>query len=442
MLMYNSRRKLIARTASAAAAKGVAVLLMAAGINTQLACANESNWPELSLRGFGTLGATHSSQDNADYLGNFFQPDGAGYSESVAFSVDSKLGLQLDAHFNNRLSAVIQMVSQYQHDGSYDPKTEWAYLNYELTPDFTIRVGRIVAPTFMESETRLVAYTYPWMRPPQELYDVNPITNKDGIDLMYRLNLGDATHTLQASYGEILKKFYGNSEVDVSNALHLVHSLEYRSTLFRLSYTSLDLDISSPFLNDLFDGFRDFGANTPGAAGQQALDIDNQFRSDNSQYTIFTLGARHNQGNWLFRGEWARADINRATFVSNLKAWYVTVGYQFGAIMPYITAAHLKPDSLYTPDIPLEGLTENQAQTAIALNTNLEIPINAFAFHQESLTAGVRWDALANVAVKMQFQHLRTEAGSNSSGRLVNVQPGFEPGDNANLFSLSVDFVF
>jgi len=421
---------------------GIAVLFMIVGMYSSFTCADEINWPELTVHGFGTLGATHSSQDDVDYVGNFFQPDGAGYSETVAFSVDSKLGLQLNAKINDRLSAVIQMVSQYQYDGSYDPRTEWAFFSYDLTPAFTIRVGRIVAPTFMESETRLVGYTYPWMRPPQELYDVNPITNKDGIDFMYQRASGETIHTLQASYGSTFKRFSGNSEADVSNALHLVYGLQYRATSLRVSYTSMDLDIRSPFFNDLFDGFRDFGANTPGAAGQQASYIDNQFRSDDSEYTIFALGASHSVGNWLIRGEWTSTDINRATFVSDLTAWYFTAGYRLGSVMPFVTVAHVKPDKLSTPDIPLNGLSTAQAQTAMALNANLDIPVNAFAFHQESITAGLRWDALDRVALKVQLQHLRTESGSGSSGRLVNPRPSFEPGDSANLLSLSMDFVF
>jgi len=36
----------------------------------------------LKFSGFGTIAATHSSDDNADYLGTRFQPNGAGTPEA------------------------------------------------------------------------------------------------------------------------------------------------------------------------------------------------------------------------------------------------------------------------------------------------------------------------------------------------------------------------
>ncbi len=95
-----------------------------------------------------------------------------------------------------------------------------------------------------------------------------------------------------------------------------------------------------------------------------------------------------------------------------------------------------------TPDIPTAGLSNEQAQMAAALNAGLEGVANAFAFSQESLSAGMRWELVENMAVKLQLQHVRSRPGSGSPGRLVNPQADFRPGDIANVFSLTVDFVF
>ena len=141
--------------------------LMATMLQAASAGENDSAASSMfTLRGFGTLGMTHSDQDQADFVRNFFQNKGAGYSRSWSANVDSRLGVQLDAAFSERFSGVIQAVAQYRHDSTYSPHIEWANLSYRVTPDLTLRVGRFAASTFLFSEAQLVGYTYPWIRPP------------------------------------------------------------------------------------------------------------------------------------------------------------------------------------------------------------------------------------------------------------------------------------
>jgi hypothetical protein len=396
----------------------------------------------VDLRGFGTLGAVYSGQEEADFVGNFFQADGAGYSERWATGVDSKLGIQLDAVFSEPLSAVVQLVSQYDDEGQYTPQVEWANIRYAFTPDLSLRLGRIVTATFMESESRLVGYTYPWVRPPQELYGVNPITSKDGVDLSYRQSWGETVNTVQLSYGSTHKKFPGAGEVDVSNALDVQYVLEQGPTTLRLGYQRMDLDIETAGLNALFAGFEQFGADVGGPPGAQAGALAAQFRSVDTRYSIRSLGIYHNPGAWLLRAEWAVADISGPTIVSDVEAWYLTLGYRLGSLTPYVTAAQIRPDKLPTPDIALTGLAPDLQQRASDLNAGLDAAVNGFAFSQQSLSAGVRWEAASTVAVKLQLEHLRTERGSGSPGRLINPQADFTPGDSANVLSLAVDFVF
>jgi hypothetical protein len=47
---------------------------------------------------------------------------------------------------------------------------------------------------------------------------------------------------------------------------------------------------------------------------------------------------------------------------------------------------------------------------------------------------------MKHIALKAQYD--RVELDSGSDGDFINVQPGFRPGSNANIFSSTVDFVF
>lgn len=418
---------------------GVIGLLAAVALYHPVASARDT-FPDYSLNGFGTLGAVYSSLDDADFTGNQLQADGAGRTRSLAASVDSKLGLQLNAHFNPQWSAILQVVAQYDHEGKYRPDVEWAYIDYQLTPDLTIRLGRVVNSTFLESETRLVGYTYPWVRPPQEVYGLNPITNKDGIGIQYRFTTGAVFNSLQFSYGRSRADAPDDIQADADQAADLQYTAEVGTTTFRLNYSSADVEINQPGLTSLFDGLAQFGAAVPGPAGVQALFNANRFRPTGSRYAIFSAGISYKPKQWLLQGEWARADIHSPTILADSEGWYLTAGYHLAQVTPYLTIARLQSDRPASSDIPTDGLPPGLAQPAAALNAALEGLLDSTAASQKRMAAGLRWNFNPNAALKLQIEHVRTDAPG--SGRLTNPGPGFTPGDNTNLISFTVDFVF
>src|SRR5579859_7329349 len=141
----------------------VAMLSLPLGVS---AAGEDSSASMLSFSGFGTLGLVHSSDDNADFTANLLQPNGAGYTHSWSPDVDSRLGAQVIAHFTPQLSAMLQVISEQNYDNTYKPHVEWANIAFQPTPEFSVRVGRIVLPTFLLSDTRKVGFANPWVRPP------------------------------------------------------------------------------------------------------------------------------------------------------------------------------------------------------------------------------------------------------------------------------------
>src|ERR1700723_456723 len=116
--------------------------------------ASDDTGPSIfSFSAFGTLGVVHSSEDRADFAASPLAPDGAGFSEAWSPNIDSRLGAQVITHFTPQLTAMLQVLSEQNYDKTYKPHVEWANIAYQLTPDLTVRVGRIVLPTFLLSDT-------------------------------------------------------------------------------------------------------------------------------------------------------------------------------------------------------------------------------------------------------------------------------------------------
>lgn len=396
----------------------------------------------VTLRGFGTLGAAYSNLDSADVTGNLVQSNGVGHTRRLAGSLDSKLGLQLNTEFDEDWSAVVQALSHYQHDSSYDPEIEWAYLQYRATTNITVRAGRIVTSPFMESQTRQVSYAYTWVRPPVELYDLNPVTNKTGFDIRYQFATGEAVSTLTTSWGVAEEEFTTGDRVDANSYWEFEYKLEYHNSTLRLAYTMAEFDIESDDLDLLADSFISVADNSGENNRRRALANARLLYADNIDNNFLSLGFLHQPGHWLLRGELAKTFADDNTYVASAIGWYITGGYQINNLTPYLTLASVSSSHKTAAYINTEGLTPEQAATAEQLNAGLRAALDAIASDQQSVSAGVRWDTLPGLAFKLEIKHLKTESGSANPGRLREVQSDFTPGESANVVSLSMDFVF
>lgn len=397
------------------------VALLAMALHTVDARAHDDHdTPMFSFSGFGTVGVAHSSEDQADFTSSLFKPNGTGHTRAWSADVDSLIAAQVTANFTPRLSAILQVISEQNYDNTYRPHVEWANIRYLFTPDFSVRAGRIVLPTFLFSDTRKVGYTYPWVRPPLEVYDLLSVSNSDGLDLSYRLHLGELVNTVQANVGEKAIKLVNNGgTAEAKDAWGLSNITEYGSLTTRITYQKAYVTV--PSVNALFDVFRLFGP--------QGVALADKYDSDAKPYAVIAVGASYDPGNWFVMGEWGRADAH--SFNGKRAAWYVSGGYRFGTFTPYITYARAKADNLSDPGLAAPGAAGINAALNSILSTK---PV------QSTVSIGGRWDFMKNADLKLQFDH--TDIGAGSSGVLSNIQPGFQLGGKVNVFSATIDFVF
>ena len=365
----------------------IALAIMAIGISTAYADTGQTIF---KFNGFGTLGASHSSERRGDYVLDGTIPKGAGLSENCAFGNDSRIGVQASADLTPAITAVLQVISEYQYDGNYHPAVEWANIKYAFTPDFNIRAGRIALPTFLNSDSRKVGYSYPWIHPPIDLYRQLAITNSDGMDATYRLPIGEATNTIKAIYG----KNTTDRPTSTSTARSLwgvFDTVEHGPTTFRIGYQEREASSQN---------------RLTGVTGAWVRNSD------------LSAGAIYDPGNWFVMGEWIQREST-----TRRKAMYVSAGYRLDKLTPYLS---------YSQDSPSSFLT-NAAPTAAALQSARKA--------QNTVSFGTRWDFMRNVDLKLQFDLIKLSADSN--GNLVNVPATTTLyGDKFHVVSVVADFVF
>lgn len=387
--------------------------------------AQAQSWPSVKLSGFGTAAATHSSERNADFTSSSIQPDGAGMTNSWSYKPDTKLGVQADVAFTDKLFGVAQLVSEHRVDHDWGPQVEWLNLKYQATPDLALRAGRIAMPFFLYSDTRQVGYAQPWVRPPLEAYIVQPNTTSDGVDAMYRAQLGGFTHNLQAFYGRNnVNTFRGEAKAPVNWGVN--DTAQYGDLTLRAAYTYSKVSI--PSLEPFTAGLAAFGS-IPGPVGAEAARLASTYHADDLDFHTLALAASYDPGRWFLTGEFI--DFRGESYVQGTRAWYVSGGYRFGDFTPYATYAGTKNRTTQEAGIPFAPAAPLNAALNGILGSNTE---------QKTLSLGVRWDFVRNADLKVQYD--RIKLGANSSGLLINPTANFQPGGNANVFTVAVDFIF
>jgi hypothetical protein len=438
--------------------------------NAAKAQSDASGTPSLSFRGFGTVGVAHSTEDQADFLAHDLQGTGAGLGRSWSPDIDTRVGAQLDATFTPQLSGVVQVIAEQRYDGSYNPKVEWANLKYHVTPDFSIRAGRIVLPVLMASDSRRVGYAQPWVRPPVEVYSLIPLTQSDGMDMSYRMSFGEVNNTFRvgASLRDTTEALPDGGDIISKDGWQISNALQYGDASLHMAYTRTKLTVEA--FKPLFDGYRGYAVEATrlaqGAAmfGQSALStraaaeaanalaLDDKYNTENKRFDILSIGGSYDPGDWFVMAEWAQTE--QKSVLGKRQAWYATGGYRFGAFTPYLTYAESKFKSNQSDagigtlptiatgfpfDGPINdgvnGLNGGAAEANSTLNGQL-----AGAPIQKTVSLGVRWDFARNAALKLQYD--RTNIGSGSTGTLDHALPGFKPGGGFEVFSATIDFVF
>lgn len=383
--------------------------------------------PAWKLSGFGTLGAVHASSRSADFTASVLRADGAGHTRAWSPDVDSRLGAQIDVHLG-AWSGVLQVVSEQRLDGSYRPQLEWANIKYQLTPDLALRAGRIALPVFLGAESRKVGYTIPWVRTPVEVYGSLPISSSDGLDATWRWNTGSVLHATQVFAGRTDQDLHNGLRIKADNIVGLSHSIERGALSARLSAAGGRLNTAIG--EELFAILPAFGP-----AGNTLVE---RYAIRDKRVSMVSAGMSYDPGAWFVTAECGRTRTD--SLLGGGTSAYVGVGLRRGAFTPYLGYAQVRADvPTRDPGLPLDGLPPPLAAAAAQVNAGINgmlatIPV------QSTWSAGLRWDAAPNIALKLQLERVRPRDGTR--GTLINDQPDFRPDHAVHVGSVALDFVF
>ncbi|MBW8191916.1 hypothetical protein K0504_12790 [Neiella marina] len=314
-----------------------------------------------TINGFASVGVGIATEELEYFNGS--ETDGyAGYTDdSVDFSPESMLALQMSFAINDKAQAVVQLVGRGNDD--WDPEIEWAYVSYTFDNDVTVRGGRLRLPIFMLSDYLEVGYAYPFARPSVEVYGNVPSSTYEGFDLQTSFDLGETTLTLQPFVGQT--DVPGDTNTEFTELFGAAATLSYENFTFRTSAANTTLESNSDVLDGEDGNFIGFGVNW-----------------DN--------------GDWLVLSEWTRADTDGA--YPDFDSYYVSLAYRYNALTPYIMYANTESTDNEERAYPEE----------LGLRSALDSERTAYS-------VGLRWDFADSMAVKFDATLLDDFGSTNGN---------------------------
>lgn len=350
-------------------------LLCLAGLSVPIATVNASD--NVELNSFLTIGMATSSLDDGIYLDSI--------DDNISFNNDSRYGINFRTQTSERMSGAAQLLGAGRND-NFTVEVEWAYVDYDFTDSLNMRVGKLNLQTFLLSDYIEVGYLYPWIRPPEEVYNFVPFRNFPGAEMMHTARFGKSSLTSQL--------FIGSADVDVDggtfsgqDGIGVNFQLDTQYVTLRVGYITPTIKFVDDAGNVLADG------------------------TDRAK--MATFGISWDWSGFIGYGEYvdSQTDDGAKGIFPDQTGYYFTLGYQIGDFLPHITAAGTDG----------EGVTGGRPPTI-----------------QDSVAFGIRYDMNDSMALKIEVKQIEPETAGSSFNTAA--LPADE--DTFTISSLALDVIF
>lgn len=401
-----------------------------------LACSAPSMGAEVAVHGFGTVGAAWLDKP-ADW--SFVREMNQRTNDARwRADVDSVVGVQVNYAPSRSLELVGQATaSRMDHDAGAKDFIELAFAAWRPDPAWTVRLGRVNLDAYLYSDHRDVGFTYPYIRPPVEYYSRMP-TSLDGADIGRNWMRGDA-HWQAKLYAGRTSAGLGDGRLKLAPLYGITLSRESYGLLLRLSAVHARTRDAIPAMRPLLEGLQQMQALPVSEVADEAARLEASLMTGGMRTNYLAAGAAYDRNSWLFTAELNRAKVDADN--SSFTTGYLSIGRRFGPVTAFvIESAALRdakpreaPDWI-TPLTPFDPLLAQQAQ---AIAEGATQAFNHGAGHQHTTSAGLRWDVTSRVALKAQWDHVRTRRDGHGLWRNGDGRPA-----RSDIVAVAADFVF
>jgi hypothetical protein len=359
----------------------------------------------VDINSFLTIGAATMSEDGS-YLFNT--------TENISFENDSHYGVNLRTQVSDRVSGAAQLLATATNS-NFNLDAEWAYLSYQMSADVSLRAGKLNLTTFLLSDYAKVGYLHPWIRPPVEVYNNNPLRNFLGMEILH-LNRFGRTAKLTSQF------FIGSAQAD-NGAMHMKANDGY-GVNFQLDTPGFTLRA---------------GAISPVIQVEAFNPLENrtvELLDEDDRGVMYTVGFSVDVNNFIMYSEAVATDTEGQTrgIFPNQKGAYLTLGYNIGKFLPHVTFGSSSGEVYTGPTNLLDPLCGGAPGSGCAVTANVvQAPKT-----QDSVALGLKYTIDDSVSIKFEIQKVDLTNGKGT-GFATLEDPTVE---SFNVMSVAMDAIF
>ncbi len=391
---------------------------------------------------FGTLAGTTTSQPTVGFLRDAGQTGGAMKGGNPLVT-DSRVGAQIDVHISPKLSATIQGTYAKRAMEDVNSNLQWLYLKYIVNNNLYVRVGRVGADLFAVTDQQNVGYTYPWIRPPVEVYGFMPIYSMDGIDLTITHDIGDGIFTFKPYFMRAKPDYFLHDQGLPALATTINFSpvtgftTGWKDDKWTVRFSAVNTIDRAPLagLNTILTQAQAFAPYDPrfGTLGSEAL-----FQNTWTQF--YDANVTYDDGNWFFMSEATRT-MYQSLAKPNKEAGYVTAGKYFMVngrpLLLYGTASEVRPTRLeYTLNPPATSPAIVQGIASMIMNDYFDKTQE----NQRTLSVGAKYTINEHFDLKAEYDRVKVFGAAYAVWDTYN---GVVPNPNGvNVYAVAVDWIY
>jgi len=327
---------------------------------------------------------------------------GLAESEFNIDTYENRLGIQIAANISERIKATAQLLARGGDQYNYNVEVDWAYVDMAATKNLNFHVGKFKIPQLLVSDYADVGFAYPWIRPPLEVYGINPLISLSGISILYSLPIKSSKLIFQIFYGD------GTHEIFIpSMTVDNINPVLEAQGKDQFSKTELyQIKTKDAWGGDIMwvsDSFTLHASHM-----ETSIEVSALPEVEGRDGSFTSLGFRMDWHNVVFYSELISRDAKdpEPLMFPDQYGAYATIGYRIKSFLPYFTYGKMTEGEDISP-LAIE-------QTSEALGFRVEI--NKFS------------------AFKMEAIHVTPEEGNHGLFH--------EPVEDGMVYSAGVDVIF
>jgi hypothetical protein len=393
---------------------------------------NDNESP-IKLSGFGTIGVSYNTERQFDYLRDLLQTSGVGASRRVDFGLDSVLGVQVSGNLSENIEATVQTVVR-RRESNYRPEVNWAFLKFYPSNDWDLRVGRLGFDVYPLADSRNVAYSYTWVRPPVEYFGGLIVSYIDGVDAAYNYELGTGQTRIKMFAGKAQERVLveaPNLYFSLRGSKIFGAHLEFQSQrwLARMGYAELKFANDYPRIQSLIDALKSpmMSQISPSAAsfGQEISFKDKKIR-------YLSAGLVFDDGPFQAQLMLSKLNSETLSFNSNM-AGFFTMAYRHKDWTPYITYAKTRPKDTKAV---VTGLPIGVSPIVDQVEAGVQSFLKATRNEQSSRSIGIRYNLSQSSDIRLQIDMI------NNKERLIVRRAAPDWNGKGTIISCTYNFIF